>query len=401
MAADMIGHNPHIQLLYLSHSRHIALRQSRLVKRMIETPQYQEVFPWIRPGMRWADTDWEIDKHHAKRWFPDIPLLDSDATLTAVSALGSIIGLRTHAVLCDDIIKSSAAIANGDVREKMEHNLFEVVEPTLIPGGRMFDIGTLFRRDDIHHRFKEEGWQVIHTSALLNDAKGNEVSYWPERFKVEALQHIRQKRETIFLYQFQNTPPPDDEDVIIKPEWIKYGEMPERFDRIVVGVDLAASEEQLTNNDWTVFVVAGVKDKGFHLIDNRRGRWVGNEEKLGVLRELWQLYGDCTNDFVFCVETNAYQRSLLGDYKTIFVDRWRIPFIKVRKTPSKGDKHERLNGISGIFANGLVTLNQEVNWRQVVSEMTFQELEHDDCADATEKALNYLQRRKPSDVWGA
>ncbi len=45
--------------------------------------------------------------------------------------------------------------------------------------------------------------------------------------------------------------------------------------------------------------------------------------------------------------------------------------------------------------------NESVAWRDVVAELTFQELEHDDCSDATEKALSFLQRRKSSDVWAA
>lgn len=398
-AADIIGHNPHVQLLYLSNSRFIALRQSRLVKRIIESPRYREVFPKIRPGYRWADTDWEIDKEWA-----GVSTLDADATFTAAGITGSIVGQRTHVIFCDDLIKSSAAIAKENIREKMVYNFFEVVEPTLIPGGRIIDLGTLFRRDDIHKDFREAGWKIIQTSAIEKNAEGAEQTYW-SRYKLELLQSLRERKPVIFTYQFQNEYPPEDEDVIIKPEWIKYSPLPDgiKFTKIAVGLDLAASEAELTNNDSTVFVVAGVEKtptgNKFWLLDTRRGRWVGNEDKLRILHELYLDWYKYTSDFNFVPETNAYQRSLLGDYKTIFVQRWGITDVKVKHTSSKGDKAERLNGISGVFSNDLVRLNQAVNWHNVTSQLTGAEIEEDDDADATEKALNFLQRRKSSEVW--
>lgn len=394
IAADVIGHNPHVQILYLSHSRAIALRQSRLIKRIIESPRYREIFPHIRPGKRWADTDWEIDKSWA-----GVSTFDSDATLAAAGITGSIVGMRTHFILGDDLIKSSAAIANENVREKIAYNFFEVVLPTLIPGGRILDVGTLFRRDDIHSSFREEGWTIIQTSAILKDVDGTERPYW-DRYKLEVLQKLRDRSPVIFTYQFQNQLPPDDEDVIIKPEWIKYGAVEDewKFDRIAVGCDLAASEDN--KGDWTVFVIAGVlinqvtNQREYWLLDFVKTRVVGNLEKLEILRDIRQKWHSKAYAMVFVPETNAYQRSMLGDFKRIFVDQWQLDDMRVKATPSRGDKHERLNGISGIFDNDLVRFNEAVGWRDVVAQLTFQELDHDDCADATEKALSFLQRRK-------
>jgi predicted phage terminase large subunit-like protein len=152
--------------------------------------------------------------------------------------------------------------------------------------------------------------------------------------------------------------------------------------------------------DWTVFVVAGVltaqstNRREYKLLDFVKTRVVGNLEKLEILRDIRLKWCDRTYSMVFVPETNAYQRSMLGDFKRIFVDQWRLDDMRVKATPSRGDKHERLNGISGIFDNDLVRFNEAVGWRDVVSQLTFQELDHDDCADATEKALSFLQRRK-------
>lgn len=415
-AADVIGHNPHVQILYLSNSRDIALRQSRLIKRIIESPKYQEVFPHIRPGTRWADTDWEIDKAWA-----GVSLLDSDATLKAYGILGSIIGGRFHLIIGDDLIKSSRAIANPKVREQMQQTWGEVVEPCLIPGGRMLDIGTRFRRDDIHETefTPDNGWTTVETSAIEIDPDGTERSYWESRYKLERLQDLRRRKPNIFIFQFQNKLPPNDDDIIIRSEWIQWGHPPQRFDKLVVGTDLAASEKQ--EGDLTAFVLAGLIKKPFAIwvLGCWYGSMVGNVDKLLLLKKI----RDDLGAYELIPETNSYQRSLLGDYKTIFQNQWGIRDIRVLPTPSKGDKKERLNGVSGVFANGFVhfsldaptgthketlsapgteaVIRYQTGLGLLVEQLTFQVSEdEDDLSDACEKAIARLQGKNRS-VWGA
>jgi hypothetical protein len=415
-AADVIGHNPHVQILYLSNSRDIALRQSRLIKRIIESPRYQEVFPHIRPGNRWADTDWEIDKVHA-----GVSALDSDATLKAYGILGSIIGGRFHVIIGDDLIKSSRAIANPKVREQMQQTWGEVVEPCLIPGGRMLDIGTRFRCDDIHctEFIPDNGWTTVETSAIEINPDGTERSYWENRYKLERLQDLRRRKPNIFIFQFQNKLPPNDDDIIIRPEWIQWGTPPERFDKLVVGTDLAASEKQ--EGDLSAFVLVGLIKKPFALwvLGCWYGSIVGNVDKLLLLKKI----RDERGAYELIPETNAYQRSLLGDYRTIFQNQWSIRDVKVVPTASKGDKFERLNGISGVFANGFVhfsldapsgthketlsapgtdaVIRYQTGLGLLVDQLTFKVAEdEDDLSDACEKAIARLQGKNRS-VWGA
>ncbi len=408
--ADFIGHNPHAQILYLSHSRDIALRQSRKIKRIIESPQYQEVFPHIRPNKhRWAHAEWEIDKIYA-----GVNSLDSDFTLKSYGILGSVIGGRFHLIMGDDLIKSSKSIKNAEVREDMIGVWEEVIEECLIPGGRIWVVGTRFRRDDIHaSKFdKDDDYQVLTTSALKN-----EQSYWPERIKTHLLLKVREKKPLIFLYQHQNQIPPDDQDVTIKPSWIRWGELPEKstFSKLVLGCDLAATENQ--NNNMTAFVLVGLVKNPFHLwvIQSWYGWIEGNVDKLLLVKFIKDEWGD----FELVPETNAYQRSLLGDFRTIFVNQWGIRNIRVTPSPSKGDKEERLEGISGQFANGFVTFNKNAingNFKKTLksnetkSEVKFSlglgllvqqltnQVEGDDLSDACEKAIARLQG-KNKEVW--
>lgn len=384
-AAWMIGLYPDIQIIYVGYSESVALKQSRLIKRLIESAQYRQVFPRVRPGKRWSDTDWEIDKGYAR-----VTVLDSDYTLYAVGATGSITSRRSNLILFDDLIKSSSAIANEDIREKLITNIDEVIMPTLIPGGFVRSVGTRFRRDDIHAtKFtSEQGWQVIEQSAIVNDE-----SYWAERFTIEFLRDLEQRSPITFAYQFQNKIPPDDDEAIIKAGWIAYGVMPTQFDELVLGVDLAASEKE--KGDYTALVLVGsAADPGgngaadrYYICEAIRERIAGNVAKIGKICELRKKYGQ----FRVVVERVAYQASFAGDWKDE-MKRRRLSWRCEEYIP-KGDKDQRLEGISGVFGNGLVTLNRDRPMQPLVGELLRTNLEHDDLSDACVMALSRLLKR--------
>lgn len=382
-AAFAIGLNPHIQIIYVGYSESVALKQSRMIKRIIASKKYRQVFPQIRPGKSWSDRSWEIDKEHA-----GVTLLDSEYTFYAVGCQGAITSRRSSLIICDDLIKSSAAIANPDTREKMLCNWSEVLEPTLIPGGRVVSVGTRFRVDDIHaNEFVEtNGWKVIQQSAIEIDKQGNERSYWAARFDLASLQKIRDRKSLIFLFQYQNRLPDNNENAIIHPDWIKHDDLPDSFDELVLGVDLAASEK--TRADYTALVLVGRKGELFYIVEALEFKAVGNLEKIKHICELRKVWGN----FKVVVERVAYQSSFEGDWK-VEMKRRRLHGFSCEMIVPKGDKDSRLEGVSGVFANGFVRFNRKAKCGRLVSQLLRYDLDHDDLSDACELALSRLQRR--------
>jgi phage terminase large subunit-like protein len=382
-AAFAIGLNPHIQIIYVGYSESVALKQSRMIKRIIASKAYQQVFPSIRPGQRWSDRDWEIDKEYA-----GVTALDSDYTFYAVGCQGAITSRRSSLIICDDLIKSSAAIANPDTREKMLCNFSEVLEPTLIPGGRIVSIGTRFRSDDIHATefIEANGWQVVQQSAIELDAKGNERSYWAARFSLESLQKIRDRKPLIFCFQYSNRLPDNSENAIIHADWIKHDDLPSSFDELVLGVDLAASER--TRADYTAMVLVGRKGEMFYVVEVLEFRAVGNVEKIRRICELRKTWGN----FKVVVEKVAYQSSFEGDWK-VEMKRRNLHGFTCEMVIPKGDKDSRLEGISGVFANDIVRFNRKAKCGRLVSQLLRLDLEHDDLSDGCELAIARLQRR--------
>lgn len=387
--AWVIGHNPEIQIIYVSYSESVALSRSRIIKRIIKSAKYREVFPNVLPGTRWSDTDWEIRKD-----FAGVDDIDSDYTFYATGITGSITSRRSNLIVYDDIIKSSESIENPDVREKMRNNHSEVVRPTLKPGGRMVNIGTRFRADDIHCTdfIPAKRWKQLIQEAII-EIDGEEASYWPERFTLKELQELRED-PVIFSFQYQNRVMRVSE-ISIDPAWIKYGEFPDKFDALCIGGDLSASLKERA--DYTVFVLGGRVGNQFYILDIRRGRWSGNIEKLDQVIELWQDWEELP--MTLCAEAVAYQSSLKGDFVQYLINEKNVLNIVYSQPTTKGDKLQRLRGVSGVFQNGLVTFNQYRMMGRLVDELiNFGSMDKDDCVDAVVYCLNGLIGRRRLEV---
>jgi len=425
--AWVIGHNPAIRIIYLSYSESVALSRSRLIKRLLERPRYKEVFPHILAGSRWSDSDWELNKSYAG---VESAGIESDYTFYAAGITGSITSRRSDLIVCDDLIKSSKSIENPDVVQKIQDNWYEVIEPTLVPGGRIVDIGTRFTANDIHATdfTPQNGWQVIEQSAIITDPiTGEERSYWGERFKLEQLQTIRERKPIIFSYQYQNKIIRITE-TSIDPNWIIRGAVPtdpEKFDSLVIGLDLSAGEKDV--NDFTALVFGGRIGDKFYLLDLRRGRFPGNIDKLELMLSMlvdWEILGveevnfEISSDsgierrkekryypistvpIILHAEDSQYQASLAADFRHYIINKFRIYNVIYRPAQTKGkSKLARLRGISGLFQNKMVVVNQYRAMQIMVDELTqFGATEHDDCADSAVYCLQGLSMRAKLDV---
>jgi hypothetical protein len=413
LAAWAIGWNPGIRLLYLSYSEAIALEQSRKIKRLISSPRYREVFPWIKLGARKDVTNWEVDKAFAAAYGdkPDRIRIATDAetdatfTLYAAGVLGSVMGKRADLCIVDDAIKSAEAIASAEVRQKILDNMDGVVSPCLVNNSRWIDVGMLARRGDIHLSYFTEanGFQVHQTKAIATEADGTERSYWPERHPLEQLQARRNRAPHIFALQYQNEPPQDSDDAIILEDWIHWGQAPKTFDELWLSIDLAATERQRA--DYTAFVLFGKLRSPLHYwaLECSLFKESGNLGKLRRLRELRESLG---RPFRIVCEGGGYQNSFEGDYRD-YVQREapELQACSLVMVPSSRDLRQRLVNISGVMENQLVSFDENgPGLRQVAYQLVnahTDDLDHDDAASSFGIGLRAMIGRGAGRVWTA
>lgn len=374
-----------LQILYLSYSLSAARAKSATIKSIIETPEYAEIFPMVKPGKKWSDEYWSIDYR-----FAGIRSTGSEMfTMVCAGIAGSITSKRSHLIILDDAIKSADQIANPSIREKMERNWSSVIRPTLLEGGRVICLGTRFRPDDIHTTIftPAKGWIQIEQRALIENSDGTLRSYWPAMWSLEYLLGLQKDDPIAFSFQFQNIVQ-RLENLGLDPSWIHFGDIPEEFDNYVVGIDLAASLK--TKADYTVLMLLGRKDNQFYFIDYRRGKWQGNIEKCDALLSLYEEWAEPGVPFTVFVEGVAYQSSFKGDFISYVVNEKEIYDIQCVPWIMKGDKLAHLLSVTGIYANGGVIYNRyrfHAKSEPIVEMTDFGSVEKDDCLDASVIAL--------------
>jgi len=381
-----------IQILYISYSLHAARAKSATIKTLLESEEYQEIFPMVRKGAKWADEYWSIDRAAASIKSTG----QEEFTMVCAGLGGSITSKRSHLIIVDDPIKSVDQIASPAVREKMDRNWFSVIRPTMLEGGRVICLGTRFRPDDIHTTAftTERGWLQIEQRALTEADDGSMQSYWETMWSLKYLLALQADDPISFAFQFQNIVQRIDE-LGMDPDWIRFTDIPSTFDSYAVGIDLAASLKQKA--DFTVLMLLGKKDSKFYFLDYRRGKWQGNIEKLDALMELHEEWAEPDVPFTAFVESVAYQASFKGDFTSYIVNEKRRYDIRCIPWIMKGDKLAHLLSVTGIFANGGVSYNKfRFHMKDpAITELTdFGSCAHDDLLDAQVLALQGMGARQ-------
>lgn len=382
-----------IKILYISYTIDVAMLKSVEIKQIIESDKFQKVFPWCRPSDRWSDKLWSIDRSWA-----GLPVLGEPYTLACTGLKGTATGKRAHLLVIDDLLKSSEQVESLIVREKLQRNWTEVVNPVRFEGARAICIGTRMSSQDIYATdfTPEKKWQVLVQSAIVEDERGYEKSYWEEGQSLKFLQETRDKNPTSFSFQFLNKIVRVSEQSI-DPKWIVYEEIPdiEEYEMLAMGLDLSASIKDRA--DFTVLTLCGRIGSKFYVIDMRRMRSISNIEKLDAIIELWRDWGEPRIDLF--TEDVAYQASLAGDFVHHVVNTNRIFDITCTPVKPKGDKLARLRANTGLFSNGLVIFNKFANLNRLVYELVnWGSLDHDDGVDSLNLALQGLRSRRRLEI---
>jgi hypothetical protein len=382
-----------LRLLYLGYSLDIARSRSHTIKTLIQSQKYREIFPSVRLSkLRQSDELWSIDYEYAQIE----PDGDDPYTLVGQGLGGSITSRRSQLVVLDDVIRSSESIQNPETRRKLITNWQEVVQPTMLEGGRAIALGTRFMAPDIFGTTfnAKNGWHVITQRAIVEDERGFERSYWPEMYTLEYLQKLRAENPIAFSYQFQNNPV-SQSDIDFPEDWLVLGEISTNYDAICVGIDLSSALKQ--RSDWTVMLLGGLIGDRVEFIDYRRIRAMGNLEKINELLDMLVDWGVVLSDddrpdqyfptdvtVTAMIEAISYQQSMKADAVEIMHAKHALHNVVLRPVAGlKGDKLSRLRGTFGLFQMKRVIWNRFINWDPFFNELiNFGSVDHDDCPDA-------------------
>lgn len=369
-----LGRNPDHYIVTATYGQDLADDFGRKVKRQIEDPAFQLIFPGVTlSGDSRASSRFNVEgriggyEHSTSQ----------RGAFYAVGVGGPLTGRGAHLLLIDDPVKNREDAESEIIRKKTKDWYTSTAYTRLMPGGRIVIIQTRWHEDDLSgwllQEHAHEDWVVLNLPAIDDD--GNAL--WPEQYPIDVLEKIKQAvgpRDWSALYQQRPSPETGD---YFKREWIHtVDNLPPRENMLIYG----ASDYAVTANggDYTVHVVVGLDPDGrMYLLDLWRGQassdvWVS---AFCDLVKKWSPVG--------WAEETGQIKSGVGPFLISEMMR-RQAYVAKQTFPTRGDKAVRAQSIRGRIAmNGLYIHRDASFLVDLVSEMmSFPVGVHDDQVDA-------------------
>ena len=373
--AWFLGKYPEKKIIQTAHTAELATGFGRKVRNLVNSPDYQKIFP----------IKLSSDSKAAGRWNTN-----KGGDYFAIGVGGAVTGKGADVLIIDDPHSEQEAMqGNPSVYDRVYEWYSSGPRQRLQPGGAIIVVMTRWSKRDltgqiIQNSIKRDGdeWETIEFPALLPSGK----PLWSEFWKQTELEAIKAEIPVgKWEAQYQQNPT-SEEGAIIKREMWKIWEKdtPPHCEFIIQSWDTAF--EKSNRADYSACTTWGVFYKtdsdGFEvahiiLLDAFKERMEFPELKSKAM----EFYKDWNPDACI-VEKKAAGAPLIYEMR-----RMGIPLQEY--TPGKGsDKIARVNAISDLFASGFVWC-PDTRWAEEVMEecASFPNGEHDDLVDSTSQAL--------------
>ena len=393
--AYALGRHPDLAFIATSYSADLASRMNRDVQRLMDSEEYQAIFPATRlygkdsrataSGTYLRNTDiFEVVGHKG--------------VYRAAGVGGGITGMGGDIILIDDPLKDRASADSPIIRQTIWDWYTSTLYTRLAPGGGIVLITTRWHTDDLAGRLlaaqasgKGDTWQVLSFPAMAErdevHRKAGEALH-PARYSLEQLQKIRAavgERDWAALYQQRPVP---DGGAIFRTAWLRTylpKDLPDTFDTQVISWDMAFNDGG--TSDFVVGQVWGRKGASCYLLDQVRRR-MGFTETLAAVVALARKWPRATRKLV---ENRANGPAV--------IDTLKKHLSGLVPVEPDGSKTARAHAVTTLFEAGNVYFpSPEVApWvRQLVAELTaFPAGAHDDQVDAMTQALRDMHQKRP------
>lgn len=382
--AYFLGNYPDKKIIMATHTAGLSEDFGRRVRNLIESEEYQEVFP---------NTVVAADQKAAGKWSTG-----AGGQYYAVGVGGALAGRGADLFVIDDPHSEQDIKTNSRATFDNAWSWFQTGPlQRLMPGGAIIIIMTRWSLIDLTGRLidyniknpESTPWEVVELPAILNEGEEDEKSLWPAQWPLEQLKATREQLDPRYWNaQYMQNPTSDMSAVISRKDWqIWDKEDPPTCDYVIQSWDTA--HEVKTTSDYSACTTWGVwyneedgNSPNVILLDAFKDRMTFPELKEIALKHYKEWKPDA-----FIVEKKAAGAPLIQELRRV-----GIPVQEF--SPSRGnDKMVRLNAVADLFTSGKVWA-PDTRWaREVIEEVaSFPVGEHDDFVDTcTQALLRYRQ----------
>lgn len=430
LPAFIMGMLPHLRIIACSYAADLAKRMSNDCKRIIDSPEYREVFPdTVLPGRATKSTD---AINSAEFW----ETVDRDGTRTGGSYRsagvgGAISGMGFDIGIIDDPVKDYAE-ASSEAKQKSNAHWYDTTfhsrrDP--LKNGIIL-IMTRWHKEDLGGYLLEkmrkggEQWKIVcFPMECEEDQESFELGgyryltrkkgeiLFPERMPPEYVEQCK-TGDIAWAALYQQRPTLAGGN-FFKTEWLRYWVTPEEaalgsagvvlpstWDRMIITGDTAQKTGE--QHDYSVFQCWGLREGRLFLLDQIRGKWAAHELKRNA-RLFWQKHGGGTIGpnvmaSAIYIEDKSSGTGLIqdlseGGFDETTGERWDpLPVVAVPRTK---DKVTRAFDKQAYFKSGFIHIPKSAQWViDYVGEMEDFNLDdthpHDDQIDPTLDAIDIL-----------
>jgi len=365
----MIGKNPKLKIIQATHTTELAVRFGRKAKHLIDSEEYQKIYP----------TKLREDSKAAGRWETN-----EGGEYFAAGVGGSITGRGADLLIIDDPHSEQDAL-NVNALDRTWEWYTSGPRQRLQPGGIIVVVMTRWNMKDLTGRLinaqketKADQWEVIEFPAILPNNK----PVWPEYWKLEELESVKASLSIgKWNAQYQQNPTAE-EGSIIKREWWNLWEkdLPPLY-HVIQSYDTAFLKKETADysaiTTWGVFYPTEDSGPNLILLDVVKDRFEFPELRRVALEQYnyWK------------PESVIIEGKASGMPLTFELRKQGIPVINY--TPSRGnDKHARVNAVAPLFESGQIWATDDKFSEEVIEECAaFPYGDHDDLVDSMTQAV--------------
>ena len=366
LPAWIVGNSPNKKIIMASHTAELSLRFGRMVRNLIDSDEYQKVFP---------EVSLNLDSKAAGRF--------------DMSGGGEYRGADLL-IIDDPHSEQQGQSADPKIFENTYEWYLSGPRQRLQPGGAIIIVMTRWGKKDLCGSILKDSitrdgsdqWEIIELPAILPSGR----SLWEDFWKIEELESIKATLPVSHWEAQYQQNPVSEESALVKREWWKIWEEkdPPSCEFLIQSWDTAFLKTQRADysacTTWGVFYKEN--DDGYLapqiiLLDAFQERLEFPELK----RRAYEQYNSWMPD-AFIVEAKAAGSPLIFELRKI-----GIPVQEF--TPSRGnDKIARVNAVADLFASGSVWCPAK-RWAEEVMEQfaSFPVGDHDDLVDSSTQAL--------------
>ena len=387
--AFLMGHDPTLAITCLSYGDVLALDLSRSCRKVMQSPEYRELFPGTCLS--------------ATKNTEEIFYTTAGGHRRAVSMSGANTGLGADFLIIDDPIKADDVFSphrREEVINRMKNTLLSRLNDK--KKGCIIVVMQRLHMDDLTGYLLEQGgWTVLNLPAIAEEDQEIPIGdgkTWkrspgsvllPEYESLDDLKQLhRSMGEFSFSAQYQQRPIPENGQIFLWDKFQFYDTPPpfKNGDRYVVSWDTAMKDGEL--NDWSVCTVWQVyQEKYYYLVD--------------IIRKK-MLYPDLLKT----VYAEAYKRPIVellfedaGSGTILYQEvsqKYGLPIDEVHCIKPEGNKATRAAAITNLIEEGRVFLPCQAEWLdQFRNELLqFPNGRHDDQVDSMVNFLRWETQNK-------